>query len=344
MRIAQIAPLIERVPAKKYGGTERVVYELTEELVRRGHEVTLFATGDSITSARLVSIFPKALREAKVRDIYGVNMWTLMNIGKAYDMQDQFDIIHDHQCPISLPAANIARTPVVMTMHGAFSRANKVIYEALQKPWIATISNAQRVPAPNLHYVDTVYNGLSMEKYPFSDKHDGYLLFVGRICMEKGLHMAIAAAQHLQLPLIIAAKLDTVDMPYFKAFVEPRLSDTIQWIGEVDETERNKLMSKAMAFLHPITWREPFGLTLIEAMACGTPVIAMGLGSIPEIIADGQTGFVVDDLDEMEQAIMDIDQISRRACREHALQNFNAKRMTDGYEKVYEKVIAASKK
>lgn len=339
MRIAQIAPIIERVPPKKYGGTERVVHALTEELVARGHEVTLFASGDSITSARLESVYPKALREARIKDIYGLNIFTILNIGVAYERYAEFDIIHDHNGHVSLPAANISQTPAVMTYHGPFTPGIRRVFSALRNPYIVTISRAQSYPAPDLHYAGTVYNGLPMEDYPFSAEHDGYLLFVGRLSMEKGVHHAIAVAQELDLPLIIAAKLDPIDKPYFHQYVEPHLSETIEWIGEVDEGERNRLMSKALCFLHPVTWREPFGLTLIEAMACGCPVVAFDKGSIPEIIRHAETGFVVPEVEVMIDAVESIGSIDRAACRAYALENFSAKKMTDGYEAVYEKVL-----
>ncbi len=340
MKIAQIAPMVERVPPKKYGGTERVVHALVEELVRRGHDVTLFASGDSHTSAKLIPVFPRNLREARVKDLYGVNHITLLNIGLAYDMQDDFDVMHDHLAPISLPAANLTTTPTVMTMHGAFNAENRKLFQTLQKPHIVTISEAQSYAVPNLNHIATVHNGLVMDDYPFVEgASDDYLLFVGRISMEKGTHIAIEAAQQLDKRLIIAAKLDKQDQPYFKEYVEPALSERIVWIGEVDEAERNKLMSRALCFLHPVTWREPFGLTLIEAMASGCPVIAFNKGSIPEIIKNGETGYVVEDVEGMIEAIQNISSISRAECRAHALTNFSAKRMAERYEEVYKQVV-----
>ncbi len=343
MRIAQIAPIVERIPPKKYGGTERVIYTLIEELVKLGHDVTLFASGDSVTSAKLVSAYPESLREAGVKDLYGMNPWTILNIGKAYSMQGQFDIIHDHTGYFSLPAANLSKTPVVYTYHGPFKTAEKKIFEELNRPYIVTISNSQGKTAPNLNFAGTVYNGLNMQHYPFSDKNDGYLLFVGRISLEKGVHFAIEAAQTLNMPLIIAAKLETnypPDVEYFKEYIEPRLSGRIRWIGEVSEEERNQLMSKALAFLHPVTWREPFGLTLIEAAACGAPVVAFNRGSIPEIILNGKTGFVVEDVEEMAEAVLNIGSIDRAFCRKFALENFNGAKMAREYEQVYKKIIA----
>lgn len=339
MRIAQIAPIVERVPPKRYGGTERVVWALTEELVKRGHDVTLFASGDSRTTAKLESVFPRGLREARLKDPYGLNNFTLLSFGRAYSMQNEFDIIHDHMFPLSLPTANLATTPVVATMHGPFTVENRRLFQTLKNPGIVTISNAQAFPAPNINHLGTVYNGLPLDAYPFGDSAEQYLLFVGRISMEKGVHIAIEVAQELDMQLIIAAKLESIDQPYFKEYVEPWLSDRIRWIGEVDEEERNSLMSKALCFLHPVTWREPFGLTLIEAMACGCPVVAMNRGAIPEIIQNGTTGYVVEDVEGMIAGVEGIANIERAACRAHALENFSARAMADGYEAVYEKIL-----
>jgi glycosyltransferase involved in cell wall biosynthesis len=340
MKIAQLAPIAERVPPKKYGGTERMVHALTEELVRRGHEVTLFASGDSETSARLESVYPRALREAKIKDIYGTNDFAMLNVGLAYELQDEFDIIHDHCAPLSMPTANLSSVPVVVTMHGPFSAQNRKLFELLRGPHIVTVSQSQLYPLPNINHAGTVHHGLPLEHYPFSAEHEGYLLYVGRISAEKGVHFAVDVAQALDMRLILAAKLEPVDLPYFKQYIEPRLSDRIQWVGEVDEKERNALMSRARAFLHPVVFREPFGLTLIEAMACGCPVIAFNRGAIPEIIKTGETGFVVEDVEGMIDAMHNIDAIDRAACRAHALQNFNVGRMTDGYEAVYRELLA----
>lgn len=339
MRIAQLAPIVERVPPKKYGGTERMVHALTEELVKRGHDVTLFASGDSQTSAKLESVYPRSLREAKIKDIYGTNTWTLLNIGLAYDLQDEFDIIHDHLAPLSLTAANLATTPIVMTMHGPFTIDNRKLFQTLRTPYIVTISESQMYSLPDLNHAGTVYNGLSMEHYPFGDRMGDYLLFVGRISPEKGVHFAVEAALELDMPLVLAAKVDPYDIGYFRDYIEPHLSERIRWVGEVNEEERNKLLCNARCFLHPVTWREPFGLALIEALACGCPVVAFNRGAIPEIIKTGVTGYVVQDLETMIEAIQNIGAIDRRACRSHALENFSAKRMADGYEAVYRKIL-----
>lgn len=343
MRIAQIAPIIERVPPKKYGGTERVVHALTEELVKRGHKVTLFASGDSQTSAKLVSVYPKALREAREKNIYGPNIFTTLNIGLAYSMQEEFDIIHDHTGHMSLPVANISTTPVIITLHGSFDSDSQKVFDALRKPNLVSISKSQASSAPNLNYIGNVYNGLEMSDYPFSKEHDGYLLFVGRICQEKGTHLAVEIAERLGLPLIIAAKLEDINLAYFNEFVAPHLSDQIRWVGEVGNEERNRLMSRALCFLHPITWKEPFGLTMIESLACGCPVVGTNLGSVPEIIKDGKTGFVVENTEEAIAAVKNVSQIDRNFCRRYALENFSAEKMAAGYEKIYNQIISRRK-
>ncbi len=344
LRIAQVAPLFERIPAKKYGGTERVIYALTEELVKMGHEVTLFASGDSLTSAKLISVQPKSLRESgDLGDIYLPNGWVMLNAGLPYTMQDDFDIIHDHHNLTSLPAANLSKTPVVVTVHGVpyNNPGHLTLYESMNNINYVAISNAQKKPAPKMNWAGTVYNGTLYGEYPFSHDFGNYLLFVGRISRQKGVHHAIEVAQKLDLPLIIAAKLEDAEgnLEYFKEFIEPHLNEKIQWIGEVDEVERNKLMANALCFLHPVTWPEPFGLTLAESMACGCPVVGFNMGSIPEVINDGKTGFVVNTVDEMIAAVKKIKTISRLECRKHAFANFSPSIMAKGYLDIYNKVL-----
>ncbi len=344
MRIAQITSPVLKIPPSKYGGTERVVSALTEELVKRGHDVTLFASGDSVTSAQLIPITKINLTDTGVADPYGANPWTLLGIGKAYAMQDSFDIIHDHTWHLGLPTAQLARTPSVFTLHGPITADNKKIFEKMDHPYLVTISKAQAVPAPHLNYAGTVYHGFSMEHYPFSSEHGKYLLYVGRISAEKGVHHAIDAALHLNLPLIIAAKVDSVELTYYEKYIKPRLGGKITWIGEVDEEERNTLMSGALAFLHPACWREPFGLTLIEAMACGTPVIGFNQGSVPELVKHGVSGYVVDNTKEMIHAIRNIHSIDRRGTRNYAIKKFTVKNMVDGYEEIYDRILTVTKR
>lgn len=346
MKIAQIAPIIETIPPEKYGGTERVISTLTEELVKRGHEVTLFASGDSRTSAKLFSVFHTALRKANIENTYGHNIWSLLNVGIAYQMQEQFDIIHDHNSqnnPVSLPLANLSKVPVIMTLHGPLINGYNKAFEFYKKPHLVTISKKQAEASPNLNYIGNVYHGLEMKKYPFSENTDGYLLFVGRIQItkgveEKGLHHAIDIAESTNMPLIIAATMgdeSRENYMYFRKKIKPRLTDKIKWIGEVDEITRNKLMSRAFALIHSINFPEPFGLSLIEAMACGCPVIAFDKGSIPEIIQNGKTGFVVRDSEEAIKKIKSIQSIDRYYCRSYALSDFSAERMAKDYENIY---------
>lgn len=340
MRIAQIAPIIESVPPKKYGGTERVVYHLTEELVRRGHDVTLFASGDSQTSAKLVSVTEKALRESQGKcRADGADALSLLNIGLAYHRQQEFDIIHDHTHVIGLSTANLATTPVIVTLHDPVFPNYKPLLETFTNPNIVTISHSQGKPAPKMNKIGTVYNGLSMQHYPFSTTSKGYLLFVGSFRKEKGADKAVQVARMLDMPLIIAGKLDEEHKEFFNTTVKPYLSEKIHYVGEVDETARNNLMKNALCFLHPISWMEPFGLTLIEAMACGTPVIGFNLGSIPEIVQHGKTGYVVETIEEMADAIKKIKSINRRHCRSYALENFSSEKMTDEYESLYAQLV-----
>ncbi len=350
MRIAQIATIVERIPPPKYGGTERVIYHLTEELVKKGHDVTLFASGDSITSAKLVSVYPISLRRAKVKDLYGFNIHSMANMGLAYSMQDQFDVIHDHNPHMSLPTANLATTPVVMTWHGPYFPDMREYFSNFPKTNLVSISNAQAASAPELRFVGNVYNGLDLENCSFSKNHKGYILYVGRIDMEKGTHIAIDAAAKLKKKLIIAGKLDD-EIPhikeYFVKYVRDRLKKHkkyVTWVGEVNDRQRNNLMKNSLCLVHPITWPEPFGLTLIESMACGAPVVAYNLGSIPEVIQHGQTGFVVDNFKQLLAAINRTDTLNRERCRSYAVANFNAKRMADGYEAVYKKVLAENRR
>jgi glycosyltransferase involved in cell wall biosynthesis len=343
LKIAQIASLTERIPPRMYGGTERVVHRLTEGLVKRGHDVTLFASGDAVTSARLDSVCPRSLRDSGIVDVYEKNTLNLMNIGNAYSKANDFDIIHDHNGILSLPTAQLSDVPVVFTLHGAVNETNAKIMSELRDPGLVSISMAQRQPALDLNYVANIYNGLDLYNYPFSHMHEDYMLFVGRISPEKGVHHAIKVAQKLNKRLILAAKVDARDQEYLETKIKPYLNDKIIWIGEVNETVRNILMSKAEVFIHPVTWPEPFGLTLIESMACGCPVVAFALGSIPEVIQDGKTGFVVKDEDEMCEAVKNISTINRYYCSQYAKARFNEDNMVDSYIDLYYNTIYRAK-
>ena len=349
MRIAQIAPIVESVPPEKYGGTERVISALTEELVKRGHDVTLFASGNSHTSANLFSIFPTGLRNAGIENIYGTNIWSLLNVGLAYQLQDKFDVIHDHNGqshPVSFPIANVSQTPVVVTLHGPLGNKYGKTLRFYTNPHLVSISYKQREGFEDLNFMKNIYHGLPMKGYTYSLQTDGYLLFVGRVHVqngveEKGLCHAITIAEKLDMPLLIAAKLDTTipeDVAYFAQVIKPHLSEKIKWLGEVDEKTRNKLMSRAVCLLHTINFSEPFGLTLIEAMACACPVIAFAKGSIPEIIQDRKSGYVVETAEEAVSAIKKITTIDRLYCRQYSLKRFSVERMVDEYESIYEKI------
>ena len=337
MKIAMLAPLIERIPPKRYGGTERFISYLTDELVKRGHEVYLFATGDSITKAKLISTTNHPLREMYVSD---TTVFTIINVTKVYKNSNQFDIIHNNADYLAFPMAHFVSTPTVTTLHGPVNLENKNIYEVYRDLNFVSISKSQRKLGQNLNWLTTIHHGIPISSFPFKSKPKDYLLIVGRISPEKGTHIAMDIAMALNKELIIAAKLDKNDVDYFNQYVAPRLSNgKIRWVGEVDDKERNKLMSEALCMLHPVTWPEPFGFVLVEAMATGCPVIAFNKGSIPEIVINKKTGFVVEKEKEMIQAIKKISSISRRACRNHVKENFNLKKMVDSYEKLYYRIV-----
>lgn len=340
LRIAQIAPIAEKVPPDKYGGTERIVSVLCDGLVERGHDVTLFASGDSKTRANLKYCVEKSLRDISINNRYGTNELTMLHAGVAYSFQDDFDIIHDHLGNLSIAAANLATRPVLMTLHGEMNENCQRLYQSLRNPYLVSISKSQRNRALFLNHVATIYHGLNFENFPTSRRSQRNLLFVGSIQMEKGVHFAIDVAQKLKMPLIIAAKTNDVEKPYFEKYIKPRLrGGYVRIIGEVDEKTRNQLMSEAYCFLNPVTWQEPFGLVMIEAMACGCPVIAFNQGSIPEVVSDGKTGFVVEDVSEMLQKVKLIDKIDRAYCSRYAREKFNAQKMIDAYEEVYWQVL-----
>jgi glycosyltransferase involved in cell wall biosynthesis len=334
LRIAQIAPIVWRTPPKRYGGIERVVYYLTEELVKRGHKVTLFATGDSQTSGRLSYVFPNALMEARIGESEVFNKWRIFHTLQAYKRAEEFDIIHDHTV-VETPRIE---TPVVFTHHGLISKVARDL--SVPNIYSVAISHAQSKEAPGAKISSVIHNGLPMENYPFSEKPMDYLLFVGRFSKQKGAHHAVRVALELNMKLILVAKKEDRDEKYFNQYIKPNLINRkIEWIGEVDDKHRNYLMCNAKALLHPAIWEEPFGLNMIEAMACGCPVVGFKRGSIPEIIEDGKTGFIVKNVSQMISAIKKIDSINRLYTREYSLSNFSAKKMADRYEKLYYEIL-----
>ncbi|MFN8512922.1 MAG: glycosyltransferase family 4 protein [Thermomicrobiales bacterium] len=299
MRIAQIAPLIERVPPLLYGGTERVVAALTEELVRRGHDVTLFASGDSETSAQLVPIAERALRlDPGVRDHYA---HTMRELGAVFERAGEFDLIHNHLDYFAWPFARLAHTPVVTTMHGRLDLPDlaAIARDYPEQP-LVSISDSQRLPLPWANWVATVYNGLDLNPYRFHDQPGAYFAFIGRIAPEKNIEGAIDIARATGIPLKIAAKVDPADEDYYQATIKPRIDGRlIEYIGEIGEHEKADFLGPAYALLFAVDWPEPFGLAMAEAMACGTPVLGLRRGSVPEVVEDGATGFVRNSEDEL---------------------------------------------
>ena len=340
MRIAQVAPLAESVPPRFYGGTERVVSALTEELVRRGHDVVLFASGDSDTSAELVACCPEGLRlNPRIRDHVA---YTMIELGKVSARAREFDIIHNHLDYLALPVARQTETPMVTTLHGRLDLPElQDVYAEFSEQCVVSISHAQRRPLCHTRWLATVYNGIDLRHFSLREGSGDYLAFLGRISPEKGVDRAIKIAQAVDMPLRIAAKVDPVDQEYFTAEIKPMLRDPrVEYIGEIDETRKDEFLGNALAYLFPINWPEPFGITMIEAMACGTPVIAMNLGSVPEVVVHGQTGFVCRSQAEMIDAVQRAGDLSRAACRTHVENHFSAPRMAEMYETVYRTVMA----
>lgn len=345
MRIAQISPLWERVPPFRYGGIELVVKLLTDELVRRGHEVTLFASGDSITKAKLYSVHDRALRLDSSID--EPDIYHQMILADVYqDRYANFDIIHSHIGYAALPYSSLIKTPTVHTLHGAFSSDTSKIFRRFSEQRLISISQAQREPCPELNYVHTVYNGIDTAVYRFfcQPVQPAYLAFVGRISPQKGAVEAIKIALATGLPLKMAGKIDVVDADYYQEQVEPLIDgEQIQYLGEISHEDKVKLLGEATVTLFPITWREPFGLVMIESMATGTPVIAMNLGSVPEVIADGKTGFICDSADKMIEMVPQATKLDRQTCREYVVSRFSVESMTDEYERAYSMLLNSSK-
>jgi glycosyltransferase involved in cell wall biosynthesis len=341
MRIAQVAPLWERVPPPAYGGIELVVGLLTEELVARGHEVTLFASGDSITSAKLESIHPQALRLDPTIKEYGI--YEMLQLATVYERSAEFDLIHSHMGCAALPYSKLTTTPTVHTLHGIFTPDNeKMFAHAKDRPFVS-ISNSQREDRLGLNCVATVYNGVDANNHTFFPTPDepAYLAFLGRMSPEKGPHHAIEIAKATGIPLKMAGKVDPVDEDYFNCQILPQIDGVqIQFLGEADRYQKNDLMGRAIATLFPITWREPFGLVLIESMAAGTPIIAMNLGSVPEIVLDGISGYICNNVAECIAAVSRIPEISRSGCREYVTRRFGVEQMATGYLAVYEDLLA----
>jgi len=340
MRIAQVAPLTEAVPPKLYGGTERVVHWITEELVALGHDVTLFASGDSQTSAKLEPGWPRALRlDGAVRDANALHMAMLENVRRR---TDEFDFLHFHldYYPFSLFARQ--STPFVTTLHGRLDLPeHQPVFDTFSDVPVISISNAQRRPLPQAHWVRTVHHGLPEKMLMPQPVTPSYFAFLGRIAPEKRVDRAIHVAEHCGVPLKIAAKVDRADRDYYEEEIKPLLNRArnVEYIGEIGDKEKAAFLSGAIALLVPIDWPEPFGLVMIEAMACGTPVIAFNRGSAAEVVDDGLTGFVVEDEAGAIGAVDRLGHLSRDKIRRQFEARFTARRMAQDYLSVYRSLI-----
>jgi glycosyltransferase involved in cell wall biosynthesis len=340
MKIAQISPLMESVPPRLYGGSERIVSYLTDELVRQGHDVTLFASGDSVSSANLVRCVPMALRlDANVKD--PIPYYMLM-LDRVREMADEFDILHFHIDQFHFPLFRPMAHRTVTTLHGRQDLHDlKPLYVGFSDMPLVSISNSQRKPIVNANFAATVYHGLPAQTLKPNYKPTGdYVAFLGRISPEKRPDRAIRIAQALGLRIKIAAKIDKVDEAYFREHIASLFNlPGVEYIGEIDERSKSEFLGEADALLFPIDWPEPFGLSMIEAMACGTPVLAFRCGSVPEIIDPGVTGQIVDSMDEAIRVMPQVLALDRRAVRQKFEQRFSASRMAKDYVQVYRSLI-----
>lgn len=337
MRIAQVSPLYESTPPRLYGGTERVVSYLTEELVRQGHQITLFASGDSITAAELISPCERALRlDPDCRDPLAYHM---IMLDQVYRRASDFEVIHFHIDYLHFVSSSRLKSPHLTTLHGRLDLPElRCVYRQFADEPLVSISDAQRRPIPWANWRATVFHGLP-DLYSVQPEPGRYLVFIGRISPEKRVDRAIEAAKRAGLTLRIAAKVDNADIEYFESRIKPLLDDPlIEFVGEVAENEKQKLLGEAYAMLFLIDWPEPFGLAIIEAMACGTPVIAFGNGSVPEIIEPGVNGFIVDSMDETVEAISAVGSLSRAKCRRAFEKRFTVSRMAENYLAEYAKL------
>lgn len=341
MRIGILAPIAWRTPPRKYGPWEQVCANLADGLTARGHEVFLFATGDSETKACLLSVCPEPLGEHPERPS---RPWELIHIGYALREADrlELDLLHNNMNYLTLPFASLIRTPVVTTLHGAalLEADSREAYRQFPEHPCISISYAERQGCPELNYIANVYNGIRLEHFDFSERGGDYLLFIGRICPDKGADLAIEAARRAGLPLIIAGIVPGGQEDFFETKIRPWIDGKqIQFVGEVGPPERNRLMGGALALLHLIRAPEPFGLVMTEAMACGTPVIGFGRGSVPEVVEHGKTGFVVHTMEEAVAAIGRLPEIRRSDCRKRVEAHFTIDHMVDGYEQAFEAFI-----
>jgi glycosyltransferase involved in cell wall biosynthesis len=336
MRIAQVAPLFEAVPPKLYGGTERVIHYLTEELVNMGHDVTLFASGDSITSAELIPIVNEALR----LDPHCIDPLPhhIVQLEQVINLHKSFDIIHFHTDYFHFPLSSRISTPVVTTLHGRLDIPDlQSLFNTFKDQPVVSISNSQRGPLPQANWIGTVYHGVPESLHKIGRGEAGYLAFMGRISPEKGVDKAIEIALKSATPLKIAAKVDKADKEYFELEIKHLLENPlIEFVGEISEGEKTAFLGKAKALLFPINWSEPFGMVVIEALSCGTPVIAFNRGSVPEIIDDGVSGYIVNNVEQALSALEKINTMLRTVVRKVFEEKYTANRMAKDYLKIYE--------
>lgn len=341
MKIAQVAPLIESVPPRLYGGTERIVSYLTEELIRQGHDVSLFASGDSRTSAKLVPSVPQALRLDP--DVADYLPYTVLQLEQLRQRAHEFDIIHFHGDYVHLPLTrSFGPKGVLTTMHGRLDLPDyRALFAEFDDAPLVSISNHQRTPLPEVCWIGTVYHGLPTDVCPFTAHPQGdYVAFLGRISPEKRPDRAIEIARRAGMRLKIAAKVDPADRRYFHEHIEALLKQPhVEYIGEIDEQQKAQFLGNARALLFPIDWPEPFGLVMIEAMSCGTPCIAWQAGSVPEIIEDGVTGYVVDSIDAAVDRLRHATMLDRHVVREKFEQRFSASRMAADYVRIYRRLL-----
>lgn len=344
MRIAQVAPLWEPVPPRGYGGIELVVALLTDELVTRGHDVTLFASGDSDTKAKLETVVPKAFRLDPSEPVPAIG--EMMQMSHLLEFVDEFDLIHFHPLIPPFPIVRSIKTPTVCTLHGSFTPQNTALYQQHKDLKLISISDSQRAPLPELNYISTVYNGIDTNAYPFHPQartEDPYLAFLGRMSPEKGPHLAIEIARRTGWKLIMAGKVDHANIDFFTKEVEPHIDgEQIIFLGEINHAQKVALTGEAAVTLFPITWREPFGLVMVESMCTGTPVLGMNMGSVPEVIENGVGGFVCDSVDDIIAKLPTALNLNRQDCHAYAVNNFGVKRMVDNYVRTYEAVISES--
>jgi glycosyltransferase involved in cell wall biosynthesis len=340
MKIAQVAPLIEAVPPKYYGGTERVVSYLTDALVELGHEVTLFASGDSSTKANLAPMWPRALRlDPSVHDYFAPVFIELETVARR---AHEFDVIHSHLDYFAYPNLRLLNMPAITTLHGRLDLPELgPLYKVFDETPVVSISDSQRGPLPHANYVATIHHGLPqqlLERGPGGK----YLAFLGRISPEKAPDAAIRIAARARMPLKIAAKVDRVDQEYFKTKIEPLLGTAhVEFIGEIGEHQKNEFLGNAAALLFPIAWREPFGLVMIEAMACGTPVVAFNNGSVPEVLEHGVTGYIVNSEEQAAAALRDVRALDRKRIRAEFERRFTAQHMASNYLELYSRLVKA---